>query len=203
MRPTVRKLLVFAAQFLLIFIVLTLAWPIFAPVYNVMTVGLANAFFPLVEEPDVSWLKAEGNSVAIYVRDPAKGPLLFGYLDYPHSGLVVFLALFLATPGLTWRRRFITIVSGLGLLVGIHAVSLIAKTRFEYVNAFGNELPIPDSVYLMYAWLGRLLVAVSLTAPFVVWALMTFRYWFPKPITSPLAPAPQPHKKHRPKEARP
>ncbi len=185
MRLSARRLAVFSGKFLLIFAMLTLAWPIFAPVYNAITVGLANALFPLVEEPDVSHLKAEGNSVAIYVRTHEKGPLLFAYLDYPHSGLVVLLALLLATPSLTWRRCLREVLLGMGLLVGTHAVLLIAKTRFEYINILGNELPIPDDIYLGYAWIGRLLMVASIAAPFVIWALLTWRSWLPTPKTTP------------------
>ncbi len=201
MRLNARELLVFSAMFILVFLVLALIWPVFAPIYNAITVALANVLFPLVEEPDITMLKPEGNSVAIYVVDPSKGPLLFAYLDYPHSGLIILLALLLATPRLTWKRCLMIILLGMGLLIVVHSISLIAKTRFEYVNIFGNELPVPDSVYLRYAWLGRALVIISLVAPFVLWALLTFRYWFPKPVAS--TPAPPPRKRKHAKGVRP
>jgi hypothetical protein len=195
MRLSARKLLIFTVKFLTTLIVLALVWLILGPIYNALTVAVSNALFPLFEEPDISLLKPEGNSVAIYVRDPEKGPLLFGYIDYPHSGVIVLLALFLATPALAWRSRMRLIALALLLLVGIHSLFLIAKTRYEYVNIFGADLPIPDWLYWLYQWFGRSLIAISLIAPFALWVLLTWRSWLPKPAQ---------HKSSRAmKEARP
>ncbi len=191
MKLNTRELLIFSAKFAAIFFGLALAWPWFAPAYVATIVGVANLFFPWVEDPDISWLQAENNSVAIYVRnvDQNQELQLFGYVDYPHLGLLLLLALLLATPRVSLRRLG---VLGLacGLLLAVHVVYLIAETRFLYVNEFGAELSIPDGLYLRYAWLGRFLKFVSLVSPVVIWALLTFRYWFPWPPRPTAMPAP-------------
>jgi hypothetical protein len=193
MRQSLRQLTAFMAKFLAIFLVFSAASPLYAPIYNTLTVGAANLIFPVVEEPDISLLRAEGQSIAIYVRDPERGPLLFGYLDYPHRGFVILLALLLATPALSWRRRFITAMLGVGLLFAIDAVYLVAQTRSQYVNALGSELPIPDDVWVRYAWLTRFLVVTSFIAPWITWALLTWRSWLPVP-----QPTRRPTKEARP-----
>jgi hypothetical protein len=189
MKRNTRELLIFSAKFAPIFLGLALAWPWFAPAYVATTVGVANLLFPWVEEPDLSWLQAENNSVVIYMRDTNQELHRFGYLDYPHLGLLLLLALLLATPRITLRRLGL---SGLacGLLFAVHVIYLIAETRFLYVNAFGAELAIPDGLYLRYAWLGRFLKFVSLVSPVVIWALLTFRDWFPWPPRPAAMPAP-------------
>nr|BAL52962.1 hypothetical protein HGMM_F03H09C21 [uncultured Acetothermia bacterium]BAL59230.1 hypothetical protein HGMM_OP3C385 [Candidatus Acetothermum autotrophicum] len=196
------KLLWFSAKFLAIFAMLMLVWFIFAPIYNAITVTLANTLFSLVEEPNVTLLKPQGNSVAIYIRDvanPKEEPRLFAYFDYPHSGLAVLVALLLATPALPWRRRLRVIITGTGLLLGIHSGLFIPKTRFEYIQFLVREgIPVADNMYLAYAWLGRALVPVSYVAPFVIWLLLTWRSWLPK-----LGPRDTPQPQRIPKEARP
>lgn len=205
MRLNARELLRFSAKFLAAFMALILAWPFFAPIYNAVTVTIANVFFSLVEQPDITLLQPAGNSVAIYIRDvenPKAEPRLFAYFDYPHNGLAVFLALILATPALPWRQRLRVMMIGIGLLIGIHSALFVPKTRFEYIQFLAAEgVPIADSMYLMYSWVGRALVPASYIAPFLLWALFTFRYWFPKPAAPAVPPSPQPQR-HL-KEARP
>lgn len=195
MRLSARRVLVFSAKFLTIFVALMLAWPLFAPLYNAITVTLANALFLLVEQPNITLLRPEGNSVAIYIRDvenPEAKPRLFAYFDYPHNGLVVLLALMLATPALPWRQRLRATMIGIGLLIGIHSTLFVPKTRFEYIQFLVAEgVPIADSAYLIYAWLGRALVPVSYIAPFLLWALLTWRVWLPKPVAHTVQRKPQ------------
>lgn len=179
------RLLRFSGMFLLSFALLSLAWPLFAPGYNRLVVGMSNKLLALIEEPLIITLKPQGENVLIYQNDRTgeEPQLVKAYRGYMYFNLILLLALFLATPRLRLLQRLkLTLIALITLLV-FHAVDVTTRGVEQYVDQASITVTHSYSVtwrYLFY-WFGAVLSVGEKLAPLLIWGILTFKYWLPKP----------------------
>lgn len=73
-----------------------------------------------------------------------------------------YIALVLATAGLTWKRRLRILFYGCGILCLFHALFIIIALRFQDIFMHASEIPTA-------------VVQFFLTLPFMLW--IVFAYW--------------------------
>ncbi len=178
--PTVLGVLIIALWSLIL-------WPYLVHGYAQMIVFGLQVFVT-----EGTKLQVETNNIIVYdSRGTAIVRKNLGSLN--EFGLL--LALFLAIPVIPLSQRVRRLLLALGIQILLHIVALVLLIWIAYEFYFGI-----NKQSFAY-WLLNLLMAGNLIFPILIWALLTFRYWFPKPTARTTAPAPQSHRK--PKEARP
>ena len=178
MSPQRRRILLFAAQFLLVFSALATLYSRVLPVYEKLVISVANFLLAnlsplarIVLEPSGQWhadLEHGARKWSVGIGSSEHAGLLF-------LNLIILPALLLATPVRT-RERIRLLGKGLTLLVGIHVLSVSACVYglglLEHPGGFlGSSLPSALR-------LGAQGVSIAL------WGLLTWRYWFPDTLSA-------------------
>lgn len=171
------QLLRFAGWFAVVLVAVALLWPFLAPAYNRIIVAGTSLLLALVEEPNVTVVRADAETAWIYRRVPGiSEPLAFSSFSlYTYVGLVPLVALFLATPGLGWKRRGILTGIGVLLLILFHIVYLVITVKLLYVFCGLDE--VGNVAYRVYDW-GQIMVRVVWEASAVLlWVALTLGHW--------------------------
>lgn len=164
-QSTLRFLILFAAKFLLLSLVLVPLWWLCIPGYGWLLVqGCGSVLKYVLGVPvlaghiEAKGILNTGSELVFYLKDRE-----------PHmeiallvTNLPPYVALVLATPGLTWRRRLRVIAGGCALLVAFHAVFIVVMLRFGPQMHSAGELPTAVSQFF-------------LTLPFLLWIVLA--YW--------------------------
>ena len=176
-RPLCGHLLRFSGWFALFLIAAALLWPFVAPVYNRMIVTGAGLLLALVEAPNITVVRTDAETAWIYRRVPGiSEPQAFSNFSlYTYVGLVPLVALFLATPGLGWKRRGTLTAFGVLLLMLFHIVYLVITVKLLYIFCGLDE--VGGVAYRVYDW-GQIMVRVIWEASAVLlWMALTFGHW--------------------------
>jgi hypothetical protein len=163
--PGQRRFLIFLGKAFLIILACSVVWPFVASGYTSMLVTATNAV-----APSHVTLTAQESAILIYSRE--YGSTSVTSLPF-QAGLVILLALILATPGLKVRRRLVSVVVGAIITFAIHVVSI----DIIAINARGTQ-----ALIVLFASVG-----VDLF-PVLVWMPFSAKYWWsgfqPIPKTS-------------------
>lgn len=162
-------------------IAISLAWYFIAPAYNTILATVSEKLLP-----SQSALALDRGTIYIYPpagTEPAGGI----YASALHYGLVLVIALILATPRLKLLRRFAFIAIALGAIFSIHTVSIVLFARNILSGAYAPLEQNP--LIILFAIVGSDLF------PVLIWAVLSFKYFFPKPKRSHMASAPLTAKK--------
>lgn len=161
----------------------SIAWPALVIPY---AQGLVAMVRPLVRASGTD-LRVEVDAVVAY---DYKGTTIVQRRLSNLNEFGLLLALFLVVPLMTLTQRVRRLVLAFFLQFLVHLMSLLLLVWIAYEFYFGI-----NKQSFTY-WLLNLIMAGNLIFPILVWALLTWRYWFPKPV------APSPQKKGHPKETR-
>jgi hypothetical protein len=167
-----RSVMLFCLRFLVLVVVLVVLWWLFLPVYGLLLVQSSGAILKLLFSAPIDYGQIRPEGIL-----NTKSLLVFGIggreSSLPIALLVTnvppYLALVLATLGLTWRRRLLILFYGVAILVIGHIVFLVYALEFQLsaraagaASAHMAEIPIA---------LGQFF----LTLPFLLW--IVFAYW--------------------------
>jgi hypothetical protein len=176
MKLNARKLLLFSVQFVVFFLLLLWLYPKILPLYNQFALGLANTVLsgltpPMRVEaaPDKSWRVHLLSGRPLFTLEA-------DYLNLIYLNLVLLPALLLATP-VCFLQRLKLLSLGLLLLLGVHAASAIAIVHSEVCQHY-------DPSNLGCNWLEEVFATGGQLFSVVLWGLLTWRYWFPKPVVT-------------------
>ena len=160
-----RVVLAFCARFLVVAPLCLLAWWALLPAYAWCLGQLTRlVLYPVLDAPiDEVLVERHGilstGSLLRFVRAGATRSIPVGQLV---SNVAPFAALVLATPGMAWRRRAVTLGIGSVLLALGHATYL--PLVFVFAPTIAASPAIPTA-------LGQ----VFITLPFLLWILLV--YW--------------------------
>ncbi len=145
------------------------------PVYNRFLLGSAENLVHLADSPDVTDLLRKDDHFAYVSRrdfPPSKSLVHSFRVTDVHFHLVMLIALFLAVPGLPWRRLQNL---GLALLITVFFDILLIffQVKFAYATHLGAWNLAHYGVFARNFWgLGKHLLDLPLkfSLPFVLWA---------------------------------
>ena len=171
------KLLWFIGKFVLFLILLALVWPFLAPGYSKLLIWPANKLLALGGIPIELRLEEEGIKSYLLTKGPdlqnsGSKPSPFRMKIFGSYEIILLIALFLATPGLKALKRLGLTAAALGTIFIYHVVDIVLGIRLLY-------RPSP-----FYSWAYMLSIFGQLWVPLLIWGLLTFRYWLPKPRTA-------------------
>ena len=168
-----RKILLFAVQFIPLFVVCLWLYPRVLPLYQAMVIPMVNVGLERFEPPmrmevmkDGGWRafeRAEDGTETFYWSRPGK------YLHLTYLGLALLPALLLATPVALWRRLRLF---GLGMLLLLllyvpAALGLVWSVRCLYQTPGNTVCMTIKTVVNVYGQLMSL----------VLWGLLTWDVW--------------------------
>ncbi len=202
MRGLVRNLL-------LLIVPVAVVWYLVTPLYNRLLLGAAQTLLHWTESPDVTnLLPRDSQSAFIQRRDfPPSKSLVHGFqLTDVHFHLILVVTLFLAVPGIPWRRRLENLAWAVGITVFFDVLLVFFIVKATYATGLG---PWSAAHYGSFAQnfygLSKHLMDLpfKLGLPFLLWAgfylgdLRGDRVE-PVPAQAPrTAPLPRAKKKHR------
>jgi hypothetical protein len=169
-----------------------LLWTAITPAYNRFLLGSGQNLLRIVESPNVSALVRKDRHFAYVQRldfAPARSLVHSFRVTDVHFHLVLLGALFMAVPGIPWRRRLENL--GLAVLITIFFDLLLVffQAKFVYATQLGdwsvrNYGPFARNAY----GLGKHLLDLpfKLSLPFVLWTGFYLRdlfgALFPPPV---------------------
>lgn len=183
-----RKILLFALQFFLTFLVFLWLYSEVLPAYQRGVLNLANPVLEHLSPP--MFIEIDPKEIwDIYLLTPRGERLLLftlggDYLNLFYFNLAFLPALLLATP-LKFSGRLLMLGWGLLLLFAIHVFSTIGYFRAEFCF-YAN----PRNFFCN--WSASVLGTGGPVFAVALWGLLTWHYWFPKP-----APVSTPHTRRR------
>jgi len=167
-------------RFLILFVVtlaaLAALWTFIAPAYTSLIGTIARPLFRVVESPNVTVLDVQGAETWIYRIVGEREISPFTWFDrFTFFALIPLIALFVATPGLGWRRRLARLAAGIGAMVCVHAIYLVASVELSYA-AMGLRDVGPLAARMLDAW--QVLVRILWeAAPVLIWVALTAGAW--------------------------
>ena len=165
---TGRRLLFLSTRLVVTLIIATSLFALLIPRYTWLVAQAADRLTSILEHPRRTTITAQGDHALVSAfSSEGETPISRYNYELYFDGLL-FVALLLATPKLSLLKRLGFVVIGTVLIMSLHVVSLTAGARRD-VTGRGWWLP----TFLLFA---RPAFAVLL------WALLTFRYWFPWPL---------------------
>ena len=166
----------FVCIFVAVLILLALAWPVIAPAITQLATRVARVGFHLVESPNVSVLEARGDELWVHrIVGPGQVKPFTWFDRYTFFALIPLAALFAATPGLGWIKRFVRMGAGLGLLLLIQTSYIVVSVQLTYV-AIGLTAVGAMAARMLDGW--QVLVRVLWeAAPLVLWGAFTASTW--------------------------
>lgn len=185
MRLSARKLLIFCSIFLGMLLLLAALWPWIAPIYTYLLAGFVATWM-------LDATVKVRDSASLFIHVPPLGmTVTLGAMVF---NLLLLVALLGATPAMGIRRRLIRLVIGVLLQASFHVLDIVISFRANYEVALTGSYSL-RFLAEMLGGVGEQLSAV------VIWVLLTWRSWLPKPAAPAATPSPQPQRHS--KEARP
>jgi hypothetical protein len=155
-----------------------LLWLAAGGFYNrVLRIG-ATHLLHLTESPNVTDLfpyPEDLNYVTVHRRDfpPARSQVSSLRVTDLHYPLILLLALFLAPPGIAWRRRLENLGWALLVAIGFHLLLFVFTVKFVYATQLGNWSLAHYGPFARNFWgLGKHLLdlPIKLALPLALWA---------------------------------
>jgi hypothetical protein len=173
MRGLVRNLL-------LAIVPVAVVWYLVTPLYNRLLLGGAQTLLHWTENPDVTnLLPRDSQSAFIQRRDfPPSKSLVHGFqLTDVHFHLILVVTLFLAVPGIAWRRRLENLAWAIGITVFFDVLLVFLIVKSEYATGLGawsasHYGPFAQNAYGLLKHTMDLPFKLGL--PFVLWAAFYF-----------------------------
>ena len=160
-----RSIARFALRFFLASLVLIPLWWLIAPAYGWLLVQGCGSTLRTLFGMNITAgsINVAGilNTESLLVLFVGEQPTSMKFIQLI-TNVPPFIALILATPSLTMRRRAVALILGTILLCGGHALFIIFALRF--VTAFQHNPEIPTAVAQFF-----------LTLPFLLWIVLA--YW--------------------------
>ncbi|MCK5860906.1 MAG: hypothetical protein KAH38_00380 [Candidatus Hydrogenedentes bacterium] len=155
----------FCIKFILFVAVLVVLWWLFLPWYGKALLQVTG--MPL---KDIFGMPIESGSIDVSGLLNTNTTLTFiiaGHQRTMSIALLVtnlppYIALVLATAGITWKRRLLILIYGCGILCFFHVAFIILALRFFSIMTTGSEIPTAIAQFF-------------LTLPFMLW--IVFAYW--------------------------
>jgi hypothetical protein len=178
MKPLRHRALSFALQFVPLFVVTLLAYTFIVPGYQKLVLGTSNAITEQLSPRMRIDVKDDGGW-QLFVRSDRGRPKPRTQWDafVPHLvllGLAVLPALLLATPvPIPTRLKMLGIALPLLFLTQVASVTLLV---------WGTQClrEAPGTFYCL--WILRVVYTSGQISAAVLWALLTWRFWFPGPV---------------------
>jgi hypothetical protein len=168
------SLLFFIGKAVLFMIAIAIAWYFIYPAYNDLLASTANLFHP-THTKIVSYGK---DTLRVYLSGSSRAYEIYG-LDLQY-GLLIVLALIAATPGLRLIKRLKFSLIALVIMFLIHVASVLV---FAKVASSANTSTISSNPYVVFFCI----IGPDLF-PALVWMVLSFRQFFPKPETTDAKP---------------
>ena len=158
-------------------------WLALTPTYNRFLVGAGENVVHLLESPDVTGLlpSLDDRNYAYITRSdfpPARRRVTSFRVTDLHFNLVLLGTLFLAVPGVPWRRRLENLGWGLLAAVFFHLLLVLFRVEFVYATQLGAWSHDHYGPFARNFWgLGKHLLdlPLKLAFPFVMWAAFYLR----------------------------
>jgi len=150
-----RRLLFFVVKVFILILIFSSFWPFVAPSYTSLLVAASN---PVA--PSTITMTADQSSIIIQ----AAGQEMSIHTLPFQAGLILLLALIIATPGLKVRQRLKCIVAAAILMFALHVVS---------VRIMSSQGLAMRPLVVLFASVGIDLF------PVLIWTALTAKYWWP------------------------
>jgi hypothetical protein len=118
-----------------------LVWFLLAPYYNLYLATAGERLVRFGERPAVTRLPLSRGQDALVTRSDTRagGRLPYSlHLSDVHFPVVLLVALFLAVPGVPWRRRLTNLAYALLFSVGFHLLDVVFWVKFVYATQLGD-----------------------------------------------------------------
>ncbi len=165
----------FARRLLLWLPLAYLGWLVVTPVYNVFLIEAAQNLVRLTESPSVTRLDGNDAHYLIVTHETGElsGQRLYSVrVTDVHFNLVMLVALFLAVPGVSARRRWENLGYAALLFVIFHVVDLFFWIKFVYATQLGTWSASHYGAFGQNFWgMGKHLLdlPVKLGLPLLLW----------------------------------
>ncbi|HEX5761273.1 MAG TPA: hypothetical protein VF121_18965 [Thermoanaerobaculia bacterium] len=160
-------------------------WALAAPAYNRLLLASGEALLHLVESPDVTDLlpRRGGHEAYVARRDfpPARTLVRAFRVTDLHFHLVLLGALFLAVPGVPWRRRLRNLGWAALATAVFDLLLLVVFVESVYATGLGDWSRAHAGPFARNAWgLAEHLLdlPLKLALPFTLWAAFYVRLLF-------------------------
>ena len=165
----------FVGKTIAFFIAISVVWHFVAPTYNSLLAGAANLLAPAQ-----TVISSEHNTIYISPGLGSSWAWMYGIngLDLQY-GLLLIVALIVATPGLRLTQRLKFIPIAFVIMFIIHVVSVLV-----FANAANSSTPTyveNNTLVILFCIMGCDLF------PVLVWAALSFKYFLPRSGESPLS----------------
>ena len=155
----------FCLKFVVILVVLEAGWLLLLPYYGNALVQVAGVplRYGLGVPIEAGRIEADGilnwETRMIFTIDKHERAMPIAELA---ANVPPYIALVLATAGLTWKRRGRILAYGLGILCAFHVLFIIVALRFQDALMQVSEIPVA-------------VIQFFITLPFMLW--IVFAYW--------------------------
>jgi len=165
-----------------------LVWLALTPIYNrFLEVAGQNLLHLVLESPNVTRLVPKDAHYALIVRSdfpPSRDVVSSFRVTDLHFPVILLAALFLGTPGLTWRRRLADLGTALLIMAFFHLTLVVFWVQFTYATQLGSWSAEHYGTFAQNAWgLGKhvLDLPVKLAFPLILWAAFYLDRLLPAP----------------------
>ncbi|HEV2855804.1 MAG TPA: hypothetical protein VHC97_23655 [Thermoanaerobaculia bacterium] len=168
--------LLFIRNTLLWLLPVALLWTLLTPFYNRFLLGSAENLAHWTESPDVTNLLRKDDHFAYVSRrdfPPSKSLVHSFRVTDVHFHLVMLGTLFLAVPGISWRRRLENLGWALLITIFFDIFLVYFYVKFAYATRLGDWSLAHYGPFARNFWgLGKHLLDLpfKLTLPFLLWA---------------------------------
>lgn len=176
---------------LLWMIPVALVWLLLTPIYNrFLEVAGQNVLHLLLESPDVTRLVPKETHYALITRTdfpPSKDVVSSFRVTDLHFPVILLAALFLATPGLPWRKRLADLGTALIITAFFHIALVVFWVQFTYATQLGSWSAEHYGAVARNVWgLGKhiLDLPIKLAFPLILWAAFYLDRLLPAPAPS-------------------
>ena len=152
-----RRLLIFVVKVFVLILIFSSFWPFVAPGYANLLATASNGISP----SSISITAVDSNIVIQHQMAPE--PLSLRSLPF-QAGLLLLLALIIATPGIRLRQRLLYLAIGAIVSFALHIASILV---------IGLNVRALRPLIVLFASIGIDLF------PILVWIALSARYWWP------------------------
>ncbi len=155
----------FCLRFLVFVVALEILWLLALPYYGQVLLQLAGIPLRYVFGVPIEAGRIEAQEILntgttlVYTINSVERAMSLAKLA---ANIPPYVALVLATAGLTWKRRLRILAYGCAILCGFHALFIVIVLRFQEALLHVSEIPTAVIVFF-------------LTLPFMLW--IVFAYW--------------------------
>ncbi len=166
----------FVRNLLLLIVPVAVVWFLATPLYNRLLLGGAQSLLHLTESPDATnLLPRDRDSAFVQRRDfPPSKSLVHGFqVTDVHFHLILVGTLFLAIPGVPWRRKLENLAWAIGITVLFDILLVFLIVKAEYATGLGAWSAAHYGAFAQnfYGLLKHLLdLPFKLGLPFLLWA---------------------------------